>query len=128
MLSKEDIEVKGNQEIQKVIKIIRTEGKKNNYIITITREGYVNYLYIKIIQENIDGKHAVLEARIDETYIGNENINDVDISVFVGTNNSNDKLKMSYNTKDNNNNPVQINKEYSKEDILALYKILYCDK
>ena len=100
-----------------ILKFVNSEG--HGYVIRILRTGN-DILYLSIVQKRRDGDSIVLKAKINDTAISGNSINNVELSTFVGTRSIYDKLFIRFFTRDDYGNILYKEKDVTREDVLEM--------
>lgn len=115
--------IKMNVEIEshEVLVLDFVKGKYSKYVVALQRTTD-NKLIVDVSLVEPDSRSNVLEAIVKDTKKEGEAINDMDLTLYIGTNSKYDKAKITYLSKDENENDIKVEKEYTWEDILSYNK------
>lgn len=117
MTINEENEIIIENNIETVIKFQGINGEIYNAIRVKCDDQ--NTLNLEVLQFRFDSDSTILRLLARETYKSDDSINDVELECSVGTNSFNDKLKITFNTKLDNDDPYEVTKLYDRETIFT---------
>lgn len=114
-----DLEFDMNQ-LKEPIEINLLDNDSQNYKIVIEVNSPDKFS-LKVIQLSHDGDHIVLGSTVYREIKDGESLNSVDVEGYIGTNSYNDRLRLTYFTKDEKDETINTDEiEIDRDEVLQL--------